>query len=54
MHNRIIEQNSQADQVKYIMLTLLSLLTVRKINRLESWRKEVKEKIDEEKDFTRL
>lgn len=52
--DKIIEQNSQADNAKYVALVLLSLLTVRKITKLEALKKEVKEKILEEKDYTRL
>lgn len=42
---RIIEQNKETGLFKYIIVSLTSLLTMRKIKRLEILKNELKEKM---------
>ena len=51
---KIIQQSKDEMTIKYISITLFSLLTFRKIKRVEKLRKELKEQLERENNFNKL
>ena len=51
---KIIYQSNDEISIKYIAMTLLSLLTFRKIHNVEVLRKKLKEQQERENDYYRL
>ena len=54
---KIIQQNKDEMTIKYIYITLFSLLTFRKIKRVEKLRKELKdpkEQLERENNYNKL
>lgn len=51
---KIIQQNKEEIRMKYIVVTLFSLLTLRKFRRVEKLRKDLKEQLEQENDYTKL
>ncbi|WP_156960078.1 hypothetical protein [Oceanobacillus manasiensis] len=51
---RIIEQNKDEAILKYIVVTLFSFVTFKKVKRLEKRRGELKERMEQEKDHHRV
>jgi hypothetical protein len=50
---RIIQQNNEEVKMKYIVITLLSLFTLKKVKRVEKLREELKER-QEEDDYNKV
>ncbi len=50
---RIIQQNNEEVKMKYIVITLLSLFTLKKVKRIEKLREELKER-QEEDDYNKV
>lgn len=51
---KIIQQSKDEMTIKYISITLISLLTFRKIKRVEKLRKELIEQLERENNFNKL
>jgi len=54
MVEKIIQQNKDEITLKYIVVTLFSLLTLKKLKRVETLRKELKKQQEQENDFSKL
>ncbi|WP_010094096.1 hypothetical protein [Ornithinibacillus scapharcae] len=51
---KIIQQNNDDITFKYFIATLFSLLTFKRLKRVEKLRKELKEKQDQENDIYKI
>ncbi|GGA71605.1 hypothetical protein [Ornithinibacillus halotolerans] len=51
---KIIHKESEADFIQYAFVTLLSLLTFKKIRKLESYRLELKKKREQKDEHYRV
>ncbi|MCT2534720.1 hypothetical protein NC661_04730 [Aquibacillus koreensis] len=54
---KIIQQNNDQTKMKYLVITFFSLLTLRKLKRVEKYRKELKAEVERQEldnDFHKL
>ncbi|MFB1051460.1 hypothetical protein [Paraliobacillus sp. JSM ZJ581] len=51
---RIMKRNNDEITMKYIVVSLFSLLTLQKVNRVEKFKKELKEQLEHDGDFDKL
>ncbi|WP_407268665.1 hypothetical protein [Radiobacillus sp. PE A8.2] len=51
---KIIQQNKDEITMKYMVVTIFSSMTLRKLEKVEKLRKELKTRHQQEKDFNKL